>query len=109
TIRVENASAGAFETSSPISLTGTGEQLLRDSGLKSFVDGNREHLTTLLAVSAPLDLYAIQERAYRLLESIHFEESFARNLNRFAFRTGTSIGLLRHLAAIYLRDIATKP
>src|SRR5712671_2077175 len=57
TIKVENVSASAFEASSPISLTATGEHLLRDSGLKSYVERNREELTALLRVSAPLDLY----------------------------------------------------
>jgi hypothetical protein len=37
-IRVENVSTRAFDLNSPISLTSTGEQLLRDSGLKSYLE-----------------------------------------------------------------------
>jgi hypothetical protein len=36
-IKTENISTRAFESSSPLSLTATGEQLLRDSGLKSYM------------------------------------------------------------------------
>ena len=42
TIKTENVSARAFESGSPISLTATGEQLLRDSGLKSYIDNRRD-------------------------------------------------------------------
>src|SRR3954454_4837662 len=58
TIRAENISAQAFDTHSPISLTETGEQLLRDSGLKSYIDHRRDELTAQLRAMAPLDLYA---------------------------------------------------
>jgi hypothetical protein len=34
---------------------------------------------------------------------------FARHLNKFAYRHGTSIELLRRVGAIYLRDIAIVP
>jgi hypothetical protein len=107
TIKADNISARAFDASSPISLTATGEQLLRDSGLKSYVDRRRDELTTLLQVEAPFDPYTIQERAFRLFDSIPLDETFGRNLNKFAFRTGNTTGLLRRVAAIYLRDVAT--
>ena len=109
TIKAENISARAFDASSPVSLTATGEQLLRDSGLKSYVDRRRDELTSLLQVEAPFDPYTIQERAFRLFDSISFDETFGRHLNRFAFRAGTSTGLLRRVGAIYLRDVATNP
>src|SRR5215831_12697296 len=51
-IKTENISARAFESSSPISLTATGEQLLRDSGLKAYVDRRRDELTARLRARA---------------------------------------------------------
>src|SRR5439155_20621405 len=48
TIRAENISAHAFDSSSPLSLTETGEQLLRDSGLKSYIDRRKDDLTAEL-------------------------------------------------------------
>ena len=106
TVKTENLSAKAFETGSPISLTATGEQLLRDSGLKSYIDRHRNELTLQLEASAPFDLYTIQESAFRLFDRIALDEPFARHLNKFAYRNGTSTDLLRRIGAIYLRDIA---
>jgi hypothetical protein len=109
TIKVENVSAKAFEIGSPISLTASGEQLLRDSGFRSYIDRHREELTTQLRANAAFDLYTIQESAFHLLDRLSFDDSFARHLNRFAYRNGTSTDLLRRVGAIYLRDIAVEP
>ena len=108
-IKVENVSAKAFEIGSPISLTATGERLLRDSGLKSYIDHRREELTARLRARAPLDLYTVQESAFRLFDRIYLDDSFARHLNKFAYRNGASTDLLRRVGAIYLRDIAVTP
>ena len=55
TIRTENLSTKAFEVGSPVSLTATGEQLLRDSGLKSYIDHHKDDLTARLRARAPHD------------------------------------------------------
>jgi hypothetical protein len=109
TIKQENASAKAFDVCSPISLTATGERLLRDSGLKSYIDRRRDELSAQLQVEAPLDLYAIQQSAFRLFDRIALDEPLARHLKKFAFRSGTSTGLLRRVGAIYLRDVTVTP
>jgi hypothetical protein len=109
TIKTENMSARAFESGSPISLTATGEQLLRDSGLKSYIDNRRDELTAGLRAQAPFDLYAIQESTFRMFACVSLEDAFARHLNKFAYRNGTSTDLLRRVGAIYLRDIAVAP
>jgi hypothetical protein len=53
----------------PISLTATGEQLLRDSGLKSYIDHRRNELTAQLRARAPFDLYTVQQSSFRLEEA----------------------------------------
>jgi len=108
-IKIENVSTKAFEVDSPISLTATGERLLRDSGLKSYIDRRLDELSAQVRLSAPLDPYAIQESTFRLLDRLPLDDSFARTLNKFAFRTGTSTALLRRVGAIYLRDITVTP
>lgn len=108
-IKVENVSARAFEIGSPISLTATGERLLRDSGLKSYIDHRRDELTARLRAHAPVDLYSVQESAFRLLAGIDLDDPFARHLKKFAYRNGASTDLLRRVGAIYLRDIAVTP
>jgi hypothetical protein len=109
TIKTENLSARAFDVGSPISLTATGEQLLRDSGFRSYIDRHRDELTTQLRTNAAFDLYTIQQGAFRLLDRISLDDTFARHLNKFAYRNGTSTDLLRRVGAIYLRDIAVTP
>jgi len=106
TIRTENVSTKAFEIGSPISLTATGGQLLRDSGLKSYIDRHKDDLTARLRARAPFDLYTVQESAFRLFDHVSLDEPFARHLNKFAYRNGTSTDLLRRIGAIYFRDIA---
>jgi len=108
-VRVENISAKAFDINSPISLTSTGEQLLRDSGLKSYIDRHKDDLTAQLRARAPFDLYSVQESAFRLFDRMALDKAFARNLNKFAYRNGASTDLLRRVGAIYLRDIAVAP
>ena len=73
TIKTENISAKAFEVGSPISLTATGERLLRDSGLKAYIDRHRDELAAQLRARAPFDLYTVQESAFRLLACISLE------------------------------------
>jgi hypothetical protein len=109
TVKAENISARAFDVHSPVSLTQTGEQLLRDSGLKSYIDRRRDDLVAQLRAIAPLDLYTVQANAFRLFHRIPFEETFSSHLNKFAYRSGTSVDLLRRVGAIYLRDLTIKP
>src|SRR5262249_29990695 len=99
TIKAENISAHAFDTRSPVSLTETGEQLLRDSGLKSYIDRRMDELTTELQAMAPLELYSVQANAFRLFHRISLDAAFAKQLNKYAFRNGTSIDLLRRVGA----------
>lgn len=109
TIKLENVSSRAFEIASPVSLTATGEQFLRDSGLKSYIDRRRDELLAQLEVRVPLDSYIIQKDAFHLFDRISFNEPFTRQLNAYAFRRGVSTHLLRRVGAIYLRDIAVTP
>ena len=71
TIKAENASARAFDIGSPISLTATGEQLLRDSGLKSYIDHHRDELTASVRARAPFDLYTVLAYLTTCLSTTH--------------------------------------
>src|SRR2546426_4535537 len=68
TIKVENVSAKAFEIGSPISLTATGEPLLRDSGLKYDIDYNKDELTRRLCPRMPIGLYNSQRNSVALVD-----------------------------------------
>lgn len=106
-IKAENISTKLFNSGSPISLTFVGHLHLEQSGLKSYVDRRRADLVRELRKSGPSDLYSVQDAAFRLMARMPFDEPFAYRLNTFAFKRGISTDLLRRLAAIYLRDIAS--
>lgn len=106
-ITAENVSTKLFKNGSPVSLTATGYLVLQRSGLKSYIDAKRENLLLALRKRTPSDPYELQRRAFHLLATLQFEDIVAHHLNTFAYRNGISTHLLRRVAAIYLRDIAT--
>jgi hypothetical protein len=105
TVRAENITSRLFDTGSPVSLTRAGYRHLEQSGFKSYIDRRRVDLLRQLPTGDPLDLYRVQDAAFRMLSSMPLERTFARRLNQFAFDHGISTDLLRRLAAIYLRDV----
>jgi hypothetical protein len=106
-ITAENVRSKLFKHGSPVSLTAAGFLVLQRSGLKSYIDAKRENLLLALHKRAPSDPYELERRAFHLLATLQFEEIVAQHLNTFAYRNGISTHLLRRVAAIYLRDIAT--
>jgi hypothetical protein len=107
-INAENISTKLFKNDSPISLTAAGYHVLQRSGLKSYVDTKRRILLSTLNRKNTADPYELQRRAFRLFATLSFEDLVAQHLNNFAFANGISPVLLRRIAAIYLRDIATR-
>jgi hypothetical protein len=106
-ITAENVRTKVFKNGSPVTLTASGYHVLARSGLKSYVDTKRRVLLSALA-GATSDPYELQRKAFRLLAELRFESAVAHHLNNFAFANGISTVLLRRIAAIYLRDIATQ-
>jgi len=106
-ITAENVRTKLFKNGSPVSLTATGYHVLQRSGLRSYIDTKRQALLSRLSAGASSDRYELQRQAFRLLAELPFEDIVARHLNSFAFANGISTTLLRRVAAIYLRDIAT--
>ncbi len=107
-INAENVRTKLIKNESPVSLTAAGYNVLRRSGLKSYIDTKKPILLTALNARAPLDRYELQCRAFRLLDKMSFEDVVEHHLNNFAFVNGISTELLRRIAAIYLRDIAAQ-
>lgn len=105
TIKAENLATKLFNSGSPISLTVEGRWCLEQSGLRSYIDEHQDELVSELSLEAPLDLYRVQETAFRLFARAPLNESFTSQLNKFAFRNGLSTDLLRRIGAIYLRDL----
>jgi hypothetical protein len=104
-INAENVRTKMFKNGSPVSLTTTGYHVLARSGLRSYVDANRHDLVTALSSSS--NQYELQRKAFQLFAELRFEDPVARHLHDFAFANGVSTDLLRRIAAIYLRDLAS--
>jgi len=107
-IASENSTAKLFETHSPIALTQAGEDILFESGLKSYIDERRERLTSKCRSRRILDRYQVQVSTSRLFAKLKLEQSFEHHLNEFAFSHGLSQDLLREVGAIYLRDLISQ-
>ncbi len=105
-ITAENVRAKLFKNGSPVSLTANGYHVLARSGLRSYVDAKRRALVSALDTSS--NRYELQRKAFQLFSELRLEEPVARHLQNFAFANGISTDLLRRLAAIYLRDLATQ-
>ena len=102
----ENHRTKLFRNSSPVTLTPTGYNLLRDSGLKSYIDARIQKLLSALKAPTLSDQYDLQRRTFHLVADLPFGDVVERHLNNFAFTNGISMDLLRRVGAIYLRDIA---
>lgn len=105
-IQAENVTAKLFKSGSPVSLTSAGYHALQRSGLRSYVDANRQTLLADLNAAKTSDLYDIEHRAFALLAELPLGGVVGRHLNKFAFDRGLSTTILRRAAAIYLRGLA---
>jgi hypothetical protein len=101
----ENHRTKLFKNGSPVSLTPSGYNVLRNSGLKSYIDARLQKLLPALKTPTLFDQYELQCRAFHLLADLPFGDVVERHLNNFAFTNGISTDLLRRVGAIYLRDI----
>jgi hypothetical protein len=106
TIQAENIRAKLFKSSSPVSLTQSGYVALKRSGLRSYIDANRNVLLGRLKRKSSADPYELQQHIFRLFAELPLEEPVAHHLSKFAFANDISPDLLRRVGAIYLRDIA---
>jgi hypothetical protein len=107
-IASENSAAKLFGTHSPIALTRAGEDILFESGLKSYIDARRKRLTSKCRSHRILDRYQAQVSASRLFAKLTLDQSFEHHLNEFAFSHGLSQDLLREVGAVYLRDLISQ-
>lgn len=104
-IASENGASKLFNTNSPISLTNRGRRVLKESGLRSYIDAHKPTLTARCKLDRSLDPYERQSRSFRLFADVRFEPGFEQQLNEFAFANGLSADLLRRVGAIYFRDL----
>jgi hypothetical protein len=104
-IESENENTKAFASSSPVKLTPRGDELLKDSGLKEYIDNHRHELTTHCKSKKCANAYEVQECVFSYFESMKFEGKFDTRLKDFAYKQGLSMDIMRRIGAIYGRDV----
>lgn len=103
---LEGKSAGLFQAHSPISLTDKGEQYLNESGLKKFVDNNKDVLTGACAENGSMDTpYDVQQSVFDFFDGYVFPEETENAVKTYAYKQGINVESMRRVAAIYFRDI----
>lgn len=101
----DNAATPAFAAHSPINLNSLGEKFLTDSGLKNYVDTNKDFLLKECGDRGVANPYEVQQQAFKLMDEYKFDDAFYANLQKFVFEKGTTIDVLRRVGGIYLRNV----
>jgi|HubBroStandDraft_4_1064222.scaffolds.fasta_scaffold90992_2 hypothetical protein len=106
-IAVDNANGprAAFGVSSPVDLKPAGLEWLVDSGLKAYIDENKQQLLDLCKKIRSANLYELERQIFYLLDGYRFPDELNDRLKRFAFEKGTSMAVIRRVGAIYLRNV----
>ncbi len=105
---LEGKSSHLFASASPISLLDKGIETLNNSGLKKYIEDNKESLLkSFKDICVMNNQYDIQEQAFKFFDELDFKD-FESNLKKASFDYGISIATLRRIGGIYFRDIALK-
>lgn len=104
--RIEGSSSGAFGQSSPINLLPKGQELLEKSGLKQYIDDNKDSLLDFCRQENKMDTaYDVQKAAFQLFDTMKFSRELETKLKKTAYDFGVDMNLMRRVGGIYLRDI----
>lgn len=90
---------------SPISLTETGQNILKRSGSDAFVLNNKDELVGKIKSGNPKSAYDVQENARKVVESFAQDERFIP-FKDFVFKEGIELEAIFIVMSIYLRDVA---
>lgn len=102
----EGKTAGLYQSQSPISLTEQGRKYLQKSGLKAFIDENKEGLMQQVQHEQTMQSpYDVQQIAFEFFDELDLPDSLEKRTKNFAFNHGISMDALRRIGGIYFRDI----
>lgn len=101
----DNEQAQVFATQSPAMLTDKGKKLLEESGLKNYIDENKENFMDACSEKTDATAYEVQEHIFDLFGEHVFPEDLDRQLKEKAYEEGIGVELIRRIGAIYLRDL----
>ncbi len=95
----------AFSANSPVSLTTTGRDWLIHSGLQEYLDVRKDDFLKMCELQTYANPYEVQTDIFRTFQDLSFEPFFDDKLKKFAFEKGTSMGVMKRIGAIYVRDM----
>ena len=102
--KLEGRMDNAFGAGSPIKLLSKGVEILDKSGLKEYIDKQKEQLREKCQSVKTLDnQYNIQESAFECFDKLDFGD-FDSKLKEIAFKYGMSVETIRRIGGIYFRD-----
>ena len=104
---LEGKTSGLYQAHSPISLTEDGDRTLNDSGLKEYIDQNKQVLIDACDAGADMRTpYDVQECVFEFFDSHELPQETEDKLKIYAYDHGLKLDVLLRVGAIYLRDIA---
>jgi hypothetical protein len=103
---LEGKTSGLFQTSSPVRLMDAGEKVLEKSGLKSYIDNNKDSLLRECKNNSNFtNPYDIQKASFAFFDEYSFPVDFFEALKLYAYDNGIALSVLRRIGAIYFRDL----
>lgn len=104
---LEGKTSGLYQANSPISLTKDGDKALQESGLKEYVDHNKQVLIDACDSGADMRTpYDVQECVFEFFDSHELPQEIEDQVKTYAYNQGLKLDVLLRVGAIYLRDIA---
>lgn len=92
-----------YKSSSPLSLTKLGLQLVENSGFVEIFAKEKDNLAKMLSDMKPTTKYDVQENARELMDSLQNYPPF-EPLKSYAYNNGQDFGQILRAGAILLRD-----
>ncbi len=105
-ISAEDSATRLFQRGATARLTQAGQRILKRSGLKSYIDAHKDELLARCDQDQHCDSYEFQACMFRVFAELTFDDTFAHDLNEFAFANGVSTDLLRRAGAAYLSEFS---
>ena len=102
---LEGKTSALFQGGSPVQLMTKGERALEESGLKKYIDDNKDFLILECDAKKETTAYEVQEHIFKLFDKLTFSEEFDKKLKEYAFEHAITTSILRRIGAIYFRDI----
>jgi len=93
-----------FKSASPLSLTPVGKTMLQESGLKDFIDANKDELIKNVESQKPQTNYDAEAISRSVMLSLS-DDPRLNTVKDYAFQNGKDLTMMLMAGGIYLRDM----